>query len=377
MRILFWNGPFLPRIGGVEIFTARLAGGLIARGHQVAVACNGQAGDEPEVVPGLQVIRFPFLQVLGPTNPDPRARLRLIAETTAAAAELKRSFAPDLVHVNLSDASPYFHLRSLQAQPSPTLVTFQAALEKPVGPTSTTGALIAEASALVAVSNTAAANAAHFTDLPRDRIEVVYPGVPAAEFTAARAPAPGAPLIGFLGRLAEEKGVQVILQALSVLGGEARLRVIGDGPFRPRLEQLAQDFGVADRVEFAGEVDDAQRLRLMAECRALVVPSLHIELFGMVAVEGGLAGLPVIASAIGGLQEIVVPGETGFLFAAGDTEALAGHLRTITEDAALAARLGAAGRQRALANYTVETTVDRYEALYEAAVAEARLAALA
>jgi glycosyltransferase involved in cell wall biosynthesis len=141
MRILFWNGPFLPRIGGVEIFTARLAEGLMARGHQVAVVANGQAGIDPEIVPGLQVTRLPLLEEVNPTSPDPRVKLRMIAQVTADAAAVKRAFRPDLVHVNLTDAGPFFHLRTLQAHPAVTIVTFQAALERPVTPDSVTGAL--------------------------------------------------------------------------------------------------------------------------------------------------------------------------------------------------------------------------------------------
>jgi glycosyltransferase involved in cell wall biosynthesis len=96
----------------------------------------------------------------------------------------------------------------------------------------------------------------------------------------------------------------------------------------------------------------------------MVVPSLHHELFGMVAVEGALAGLPVIASATGGLQEIVEPGRTGFLAPAGDAPALARYLRILLADPALARRMGEAGRANALLRYTIEATTDRYERLY-------------
>lgn len=366
MRILFWNGPFLPRIGGVEIFTARLAEGLIARGHQVRVLANGPQGTDPEIIPGLEVIRLPLLEAVNPQSPDPRVKLRLIAQVTAEAGALKRQFQPDLVHVNLTDAGPFFHLRTLQAHPAATVVTFQAALERPVTPESVTGALVSGAQALVAVSGPAADNAAEFTGQPKDNIQVIYPGVPAGEF----APGPRSKdasrpaLFGFIGRLVEEKGVQVMLRALARVD-DIRLRIIGDGAYRGALDHLAATLGVTDRVEFCGHVSDVERRRLMAECDGLIVPSLHLELFGMAAVEGGLSGLPVIASAIGGLQEIVIPGQTGQLFAPGDDTALAGHMRSLAEDGGMADRMGTEGRKRALALFTVGSTIDRYETLYD------------
>jgi glycosyltransferase involved in cell wall biosynthesis len=374
MRILFWNGSFLPRIGGAEIFTARLAQGLVARGHQVAVAANDEGGGEAEGLPGVAVSRFRFHDALRPTATDARARLQLVGDIGSAAAKLKRSFRPDVVHVNLSDTSAFFHLRSLRAYPAATVVTFQAALGQPAtDPKGVTGALIAQAHRLVAVSRAAAANVAAFTALPADRIEIIHPGVPAGDFSPGIAECSPArpPVIGFLGRLVEEKGVQVVLEALALLDGQVRLAVIGEGAARPYLEALARELEVADLVNFAGEVSDADRLRLMGQCRALVVPSLHEELFGMVAVEGALAGLPVIASAIGGLPEIVVPGETGFLIAPGDALALANHIRTLAGDADLARLMGQAGRARALALYTVEAMVDRYEAVYADCIAAA------
>lgn len=351
----------------MEIFTARLAEGLMASGHKVAIVTGGEDESEADVLPGVVVASFRFLDALRPGTANAGERLRLTGEIASAIAAFKMSFRPDIVHVNFCDAIPFFHLRSLDAHPAATVVTFQTALEQPVsGTKGVVGALIHHAGSLVAVSQAAAANIARFTTVPQDRIEIIHPGIPARHFTGpnSREPAIGPPVIGFLGRLVEEKGVQIALRALARIGNQARLLVIGDGVFRADLEALAGALDVAHLVIFTGLVDDAERRRLLRQCRALVVPSLHEELFGMVAAEGALAGLPVIASAVGGLREIVSPGETGFLFHAGDVAALESHMRSLIEDAALAHRMGLAGRERALARYTIETTVARYEAVY-------------
>src|ERR1700730_10988548 len=113
MRILFWNQSFLPTIGGVEIFTARLAGRLMARGHEAMVVADRHPNNLPEkdAFDGLSVRRFAFLNAVTNRGQNPREGLRLLSEITSAVANVKRFFRPDVVHVNLSDTSPMFHLR--------------------------------------------------------------------------------------------------------------------------------------------------------------------------------------------------------------------------------------------------------------------------
>lgn len=375
MRVLFWNHCYLPRIGGVEIFTARLASGLIARGHRAAVIAARDAPDQGprEMIDGVEVERFDFAPALSP-SPDRIDRPRMKAVETAVAVA-KRRFRPDIVHINLADAAPFFHLRTAAAWPAPTLITMQAAFSRAVVPGSVTARLLDTADPVVAVSGPAAQNIARWTGWPVQRIRIVPPGIPADDFVAARATAP--PSIVFLGRLVPEKGADVAIRALARLGSDPRLVLIGDGPERPALEALAQQLGLASRVHFCGAVDDAERARLLSRGFALLVPSLHEELFGMVAVEGALSGLPVIASATGGLAEIVDDGATGFLVGKGDDEAMAARLASLLADQARARTMGQAGRDKALRLYTIERTVAAYEALYRESIgrhAQARTA---
>jgi glycosyltransferase involved in cell wall biosynthesis len=368
MRILFWNQSFLPTIGGVEIFTARLAGRLMARGHEAIVVTDRHPNNLPEKdeVDGLSVLRFAFLNALANRGRNPREGLRLFREITAAVANLKRFFRPDVVHVNLSDASPLFHLRTLSAHPCPTVVTLQAALcHQSAEAGSITASLLKHAARLVAVSEAAAANIAKYTDKMLTEIDVIAPGIPVDEFTVFQAATVAPiPTIAFVGRLVPEKGVETAIAAVALLGGAAKLRVIGEGMERPRLQALVRNLGLESVVFFEGTVNDGDRRRMLSESFAMVVPSLHEELFGMVAVEGALSGLPVIASATGGLKEIVEPGLTGFLTPPGDAPALAHHLRILLADPVVARRMGQAGRAKALAYYTVERTGERYERLY-------------
>ena len=367
MRVLFWNQVYLPNIGGVEILTSRLARGLLARGHEVAVVADRHRADlaETEVLDGVKIHRLPFRRALGSTGEAAAVRVRLIHAVTAAAANIKRQFAPDIVHVNMADGNGLFHLRSASAWRCATIVTLQAALDhRAEGETAIAGTLLAMADRVIAVSEASAANVVERSRIARAAIDVIYPGVPPEQFAPADAAEPPFDrTFVFLGRLVGEKGVGPLIEAVRTVPS-ASLIIIGDGPEGAKLKAMTEAARLADRVTFAGAVDDETRRHLLSRGLAIVVPSLHQELFGMVAVEAALAGRPAIVSGAGGLAEAVVDNVTGLHVAPGDTGALARAMQLLISDAALASRLGRAARERALRRFTVDVMVDRYERLY-------------
>jgi L-malate glycosyltransferase len=146
----------------------------------------------------------------------------------------------------------------------------------------------------------------------------------------------------------------------------ARLRLVGDGPDRAAALALAHELGVAADVDFLGEREDLPAL--IADATAFLLPS-ETESFGLAALEALSSGVPVIASRVGGLPEVVRDGEDGFLHAVGDRDAMAASALRLLDEPALRARLGAAGRARALAQFRTEPAVDRYEAIYRRVLA--------
>ncbi|HST68366.1 MAG TPA: glycosyltransferase [Solirubrobacterales bacterium] len=158
-----------------------------------------------------------------------------------------------------------------------------------------------------------------------------------------RRPAPQA-TVGFVGRISPEKGIDVALRALARLcdeGLEVHLQIAGAGPkdHRRELEALAAELGIAGHVTFLGPLDVAGLKRFYAELHALVVPSVWEEPAGLVLVEGALAGVPLVASRVGGIPEIVRDPDEALLCPPGDPEALAAALRrTLTEPEETAAR---------------------------------------
>ncbi|NNF37913.1 MAG: glycosyltransferase [Gemmatimonadetes bacterium] len=167
--------------------------------------------------------------------------------------------------------------------------------------------------------------------------------------------------IGAVARLVRQKGIDVLLEALARAETTPawRLTIAGDGAERGALEEQAGRLGLADRVEFRGHVDDVARF--YAGLDLLVVPSRY-EGFGFVAVEGALAGLPVIASRVSSLPEVVADGTTGRLVPPEDPSALAAAIEAVAEDVDLAARYGQAGRERARRAFSADRLYTELEA---------------
>ena len=141
----------------------------------------------------------------------------------------------------------------------------------------------------------------------------------------------------------------------------ARLRLVGDGPTLADARALARSLDVAADVDCLGERDDLPAQ--LADAAVFLLPSAS-ESFGLAALEALACGVPVVASDVGGLPELVPQGEVGFLHPVGDCRAMAESVGALLDDLDLRARLGRAGRARAEARFRTEPAVDRYEAVY-------------
>ena len=148
----------------------------------------------------------------------------------------------------------------------------------------------------------------------------------------------------FVGRLRIRKGVEVLLEAMKRLP-DARLLIAGDGEHRASLERRAAELELGAAVRFLGRCDASRVRGLLRRARALVVPSIY-EGMPLVVLEAMEAGVPVIASAVSGIPEVVEDGETGWLVPPEEPAALADALAAAWTDPAEAARRGAAGRRR-------------------------------
>jgi len=162
--------------------------------------------------------------------------------------------------------------------------------------------------------------------------EVLPPPV-APPLNVRRKPAES-PVFVYVGRLSREKGVGLLLRAFAQVRRErrdARLRVVGDGPERSRLEALVVALELGSSVTFTGRLDSSGVDETLQDAWALVAPSLWTEPYGLVAPEAVLRGVPVVASATGGFCDTIEDGVSGLLFPNGDEAALGGCLRAIAD----------------------------------------------
>lgn len=237
--------------------------------------------------------------------------------------------------------------------------------------------LVRASDAVTAVSSfTAARLRALAPDVP---VRVIPFGValaPSPGLHAARAETKGAASLRllFIGRLVERKGVAVLLEAVARCPG-VTLEVLGDGPLRVELERRAASLG--GRVTFRGFVSAEEKARQLAACDALVLPAVldalgDTEGQGVVLLEAMAAGKPVIASAAGGIVDLVRDDVEGLLVPPGDVDALAHAVRRLEADPALRARLGAAGPARVEQGFAWSRLRDEVADVYRGVLAGRR-----
>ncbi|HEX9936761.1 MAG TPA: glycosyltransferase [Longimicrobium sp.] len=175
----------------------------------------------------------------------------------------------------------------------------------------------------------------------------------------------------FVGRLVERKGVHLLIEALGTLPPTRRvvLNVVGDGPDRPRLQAQAERLGLGGRAVFHGFVSKEELQRRLETCDAFVLPAVidakgDTEGLGVVLIEAMSYARPVIASAAGGIVDIVRDGRNGFLVPPGDGPALAGAIGRMMDDPAAARTLGLHGREDAESGFGWDVIADRLAEIY-------------
>ena len=172
----------------------------------------------------------------------------------------------------------------------------------------------------------------------------------------------------FVGRLTDQKGAEHLLHALSSMKTPAAsLDIVGDGPNREALKQLAQKLGVASRIRWHGQLSQSDLPPLYQRAAAVVIPSVD-EGLGLVAVEALLCETPVVAFDSGGLRDVIQHEKTGLLVKPGDRAALASALDNLLARDGRGSQLGRAGRLYALSAFAPESAARRYAAIYRQAL---------
>lgn len=350
--------------GGLETVVQLLAHGQAGRGHHVAVAAVVETADHP-FVRGIRERCGSCVELV----PIVAGARHYRAERRAVAA-LARSFAPEVVHTH-GYHPDILHLRAARRRGAAAVTTLHGftggdwknrlyeALQVRAA---------ARADAAVAVSRGVADRLCRSGVHP-DRVHLIRNAFEPPQFlepAAARAvlglpSSEAGPRVGWIGRLSPEKGPDVMLRALAVARiPDLTLSFVGDGADRPALERMAAELGVAGRVTFHGIVPDAARLLRAFDALAL---SSRTEGTPMVLLEAMAAGVPVAATRVGGVPDVVSDAEAA-LAPPDDAAALAAALDSLLARNDRAARCVAAARSRLERDFALEPWLDRYERLY-------------
>jgi len=344
---------------GGETQVLALARHLGERGHEVLVAAHPD-GELAHRVRDAGLVHLPLVCRHGH---DPVAGVALRRDVAAA--------APDVVHFHTSRAlslTPYVPQRTVQV-----LTRRMDYAPRGLGPY--VRWMYGRMDAVIAISQAARAALAARGIAP-DAVEVVPSGVDTQHFRgldgrAARARLaiePDEPVLAIVASLHERKGHAVLLDALALLANDGVRPLVlaaGTGPEGQGLRDLAARLGLASRIRWLGRVPDVRPV--LAAADVVVMPSLA-EGLGVAAIEAMAAGRPVVASAVGGLPELIRDGEQGSLVAPRDPEALAAALLRCVRDPALRERLGGAGQLRAEA-FSTAAMARGTESVYERALA--------
>ncbi|HEX6590158.1 MAG TPA: glycosyltransferase family 4 protein [Longimicrobiales bacterium] len=373
---------------------------LRERGVDVEVLAPSYRGLGSQVIGGVRVHRYRYAPrrwedlTHDQTAPD-RVRERpgylslvpgYVVAGSVAAARLARSGRFDVLHVHWPIPHGVIGLAAKRASGLPLVSTFHGV--ELTWTARKMAWLRPFLRRLIRASDAVTANSSHTERLIRAEVERDVVRVPFGAALEGRTDEPGSSVLKgaasspfrllFVGRLVERKGLAYLLEAMAAMRGTRRvlLDVVGDGPLRPTLERRAQELGLTDVVRFRGFVDAERLERSFAEADAFVLPAVEdakgdVEGLGVVLIEAQTHGLPVIASASGGIVDIVLHERTGLLVPPGDAPALAAAIERLAGDEALRARLATAGREHASTTFSWDAITDRLVALYRRLAPEA------
>jgi glycosyltransferase involved in cell wall biosynthesis len=387
VRILFVSQEYPPETahGGIATQTYLKAHGLAALGHEVHVLSHSTDGERHDARDGdVEVIRIPSSDARLAALTEPARWLAYSFEVAAEIARVHQRSPLDLVDFPEWAAEGFVHLLNrtewsaipATVQLHGPLVMFAHAIGWPavdsefyrVG-TTMEGTCLRLADAVYSSSACSARWCAEHYGLRAEDIPVLHAGVDTRLF----APAPGArarrPTVVFVGRIARNKGVDLLVRAACRIARDLpglHVRILGRGDERlaAELEREAASAGFSGLLELAGFVPRERLPAQLSPAHLLVAPSTYEGGPGFVYLEAMACGVPVVACAGSGASEVVKPGRNGLLVPPGDVDALAGAMRSLLADPARCQAMGEAARRDVEAEADARACARRLEELY-------------
>jgi glycosyltransferase involved in cell wall biosynthesis len=351
-------------VGGAERHVVDLAVALSRQAYEVTVACS-VAGDLSGLLEGANIPVQPLL--------DQLVKRRVSAAYARELRRLSREKCVDLVHAHIYASAAAAALATLGTGVPLVVTEHTEAVWRGRRARLVSRWFCRRASRVIAVSGAVRRRLVEQDDVPPEKIAVIPNAVPANPDQESGAPPlpdglRDGPLVGIVARLQYEKGVATFLEAAARVAKvvpRARFIVVGDGPLRTDLHALVGRLGLEQNVRFLGFRSNPRALIGLLD--VLVVPS-HTEGAPLVVLEAMAAGVPVVASAVGGIPDQVRHGDDGLLVPPGDPAALCEAVLVLLEAPDLARRMGAAGCRKAATNFSHATMVERVMKVYRTAV---------
>lgn len=376
MKILQWAFPYLPTQGGREIFIDRLSSDLHLKGNDIFMFANESRINSPLIE--SDGIQFPIERI----NLELISKLErpeLFEESVAHVVYHLKKWKPEIVHMhNIAGMSPMLlseSLKRIDFRPK-IVLTHHSLADKDsflrVGRWKLL-ARIVDIVVLPSQYNFDMFNA--FGGFPTSKAILIHNGVPMPNPPDERRNTNSEEYFLYGGRLAFEKGVGVLLSAWKMLqtkNPNVKLKIAGSGALDAMLRDFANEIQVTNSVEFLGWVNQIEMQKLISGSMGVIVPSTYSEPFGLVAAEAQALSIPVIASNIGGLAEIVDAGKTGLLVQPGDFSQLYGAIRYFIENTEARRRFGIEGAKRASSLFSLEESHGKYESLFKALINDSR-----
>jgi len=375
VRILFVNekcGYF----GGIEQNVAETAAGLRARGHHCFLAFQETTGRQvPEYQSNFEecVPLDPFPQSAGRVRPDViyihKASVGSLGEAPAGVRTIRMVHDHDLccprrhkyyawngrICRNPAGWRCYLDLAFLGRSAGPAKIAFVSIGDKMLEMRRN------QQLALLLVGSAAMREELILNGFPPARVQILPPVVRMPP--RAMAPIPAENRILYVGQLIRGKGVDLLLRALTHVGCDYELTIVGAGNAGGRLEVLCKELGLGGRVRFEGWVNPQDLGDYYARAKLVAVPSRWPEPFGMIGLEAMHYGRPVVAFRVGGIPDWLEHGVTGLLAPERDVQALAASMEQLLWDPQLCSRLGQQAQERARTRFCFDNYLDRLERL--------------
>lgn len=282
----------------------------------------------------------------------------------SAMGKLERHFktrAPAIAHLHLSGSEMWGERAARRAGiPRVVITVHNTDVDEPAWRTALRRRVWQRADAVVAVSN-AVRDYLVAEGAPAGKVTVIPNGIELGKFPYAEHARQSPPVLCALGRLDRQKGHDVLLRALAAVARPWTLRLGGDGPLRARLQKRATELKIAPRVQFFGTLTDVPSF--MKSCDILVHPS-RWEGQGRVVLEAAASGLPIVATAVGGIPEMIQDGVSGRLVPPNDASALATAITRTLDNPDESRTLTRAARRIVEGRFTLAGMVQSYSSLY-------------